>query len=160
MHKRRKKKINWINFFYSSPWHYKCENALCKKELITKEVITPTSLEVCELFCDASSSLWPKPTGHLSLNKYMVQLDPDKILLVDLQNGTQIRYLLEKNIFLLKNNVKNSGKLAKNGGMSMFIRCMGYEEINNIKLTLDTDESYNLTVIQRDEMVSILIKFT
>lgn len=114
-------------------------------------------MEVCELFCDASSSLWPKPTGHLSLSKYMVQLDPDKILLVDLQNGTQIKYLLEKNIFLLKSNVKNSGKLAKNGGMSMLIRCTGYEEINNIKLTLDTDESYTLTVIQIDEMVSILI---
>ncbi|XP_003249914.1 chitooligosaccharidolytic beta-N-acetylglucosaminidase [Apis mellifera] len=142
-----------VEKFYSFPWHYKCENGLCKKELITKEVITPTSLEVCELFCDASSSLWPKPTGHLSLSKYMVQLDPDKILLVDLQNGTQIKYLLEKNIFLLKNNVKNSGKLAKNGGMSMLIRCTGYEEINNIKLTLDTDESYTLTVIQIDEML-------
>lgn len=87
----------------------------------------------------------------------MVQLDPDKIFLANLQNGTQIKYLLEKNIFLLKNNVKNSGKLAKNGGVSMLIRCMDYEEINNIKLTLNTDESYNLTIIQMDEMVSILI---
>lgn len=39
----------------------------------------------------------------------------------------------------------------------MLIRCVGYEEINNIKLTLDTDESYNLSVIQIDEMVSVLI---
>ncbi|XP_043520160.1 chitooligosaccharidolytic beta-N-acetylglucosaminidase isoform X4 [Frieseomelitta varia] len=137
---------------YNSPWHYECKGGLCKKEFITKEVTNPTSLEVCELFCDASSSLWPKPTGHLSLSKNMVQFDPDKIMLDDVQSGTQIKYLLERNIVLLKNIVKNiGGKLANAGGMEMLIRCKGYLEMNNIKLTLHTDESYNLTVIQMDK---------
>ena len=137
---------------YSSLWHYKCEGGLCKKELITKDVTEPISLEVCELFCSASSSLWPKPTGHLSLSKNMVQLNPDKILLGDVQTGTQIEYLLERNILLLKNTVKNiGGKLANGGGLGMLIQCKGYLEDNNIKLTLHTDESYNLTVTQTDK---------
>ncbi|KOX74631.1 Chitooligosaccharidolytic beta-N-acetylglucosaminidase [Melipona quadrifasciata] len=119
-------------------------------------MINPTSLEVCELFCDASSFLWPKPTGHLSLSKNMVQFDPDKIRLDDVQSGTQIKYLLERNIVLLKNIVKNiGGKLVNVSGMEMLIRCKGYLEMNNIKLTLHTDESYNLTVIQMDKTVSL-----
>ncbi|KAK1123286.1 hypothetical protein K0M31_008908 [Melipona bicolor] len=141
-----------IQKLYRSPWHYECKGGLCKKEFITKEMINPTSLEVCELFCDASSFLWPKPTGHLSLSKNMVQFDPDKIRLDDVQSGTQIKYLLERNIVLLKNIVKNiGGKLANVSGMEMLIRCKGYLEMNNIKLTLHTDESYNLTVIQMDK---------
>lgn len=144
-----------INFDHSSLWHYKCEGGLCKKELITKDVTEPISLEVCELFCGASSSLWPKPTGHLSLSKNMVPLNPDKILLGDVQTGTQIEYLLERNIFLLRNTIKNiGGKLANGGGVGMLIQCKGYLEDNNIKLTLHTDESYNLTVTQTDKTVS------
>ncbi|KOC64317.1 Chitooligosaccharidolytic beta-N-acetylglucosaminidase, partial [Habropoda laboriosa] len=135
-----------------SPWHYKCEGGLCKKELITKDVSAPLSLEMCELFCGASSSLWPKPTGHLSLSKSMVQLDPEKIALsTDVKTETtQLGYLLEKNILLLKNNIlKNyGGKSRKNGGVGMLIRITGLNETDNIKLTLDTDESYILTVTQ------------
>lgn len=84
----------------------------------------------------------------------MVQLNPDKILLGDVQTGTQIEYLLGRNILLLRNIVKNiGGKLANDGGVGMLIQCKGYLEDNNIKLTLNTDESYNLTVTQTDKTV-------
>ncbi|CAL7936188.1 unnamed protein product [Xylocopa violacea] len=139
---------------FSSPWHYMCKGGFCKKELITKEVIAPFSLEVCELFCDSSSSLWPRPTGHLSLSKSMIQLDPDKILLASSHFGTRVEYLLERNVGLLINNVKSTGGvLAKCGGVGMFIRYTGFNQTNNIKLTLDTDESYTLTVLQVNKTV-------
>ncbi|CAK9803038.1 Chitooligosaccharidolytic beta-N-acetylglucosaminidase [Anthophora quadrimaculata] len=137
---------------YRTPWHYKCEGGLCKKELITKDVNAPLPLEVCELFCGASSSLWPKPTGHLSLSKYMVQLDPEKITLTTdtKSETTQLGYLLERNIVLLRNNILKDceGKFVKRGGMDMLIRIKGLNESENIKLSLDTDESYVLSVTQ------------
>ncbi|XP_076621956.1 beta-hexosaminidase 1 [Colletes latitarsis] len=144
---------------YCFPWHYKCEGGLCKKELITKDVNSPFSLEVCELFCGASSSLWPKPTGHLSLSKVMVQLDPDKISIADTDNGKEIGYLLARNMFLLRNGAKEfGGKLAESGGVGMLVRFTETLESSNIKLSLDTDESYTLTVTQVDEtMLNVTI---
>lgn len=88
----------------------------------------------------------------------MVQVDPEKISLVNIQTGTQIEHLLEKNIAFLRYNVMNfDGKLANSGGLEMRIQCIGYDDTNNIKLTLDTDESYSLTVTQLDKSVSLLI---
>ncbi|XP_003707555.1 beta-hexosaminidase 1 [Megachile rotundata] len=133
---------------YRSPWHYKCEGGLCKKELIRNET-SPVPLEVCELFCDASSSLWPKPTGHLSLSRNMVHLDPEKISLSDAPSGTRVGYLLETNINLLRQKAKNvAGRLTESGGTGMLVRLMGLVESDPVKLTLSTDESYTLNVIQ------------
>lgn len=89
----------------------------------------------------------------------MVHLDPDKISLADnIQSGTKLAYLLQKNILLLQNNAKHSvGKLVESGGAEMLVRCMGIRETDNIKLTLNTDESYKLIVTQVDETVSMLV---
>ncbi|XP_076646966.1 beta-hexosaminidase 1 [Halictus rubicundus] len=139
---------------YRSEWHYTCEAGLCKKQLITKETTTPISLEVCELFCGASSSLWPRPTGHLSLSKAMVQLDPKLISIADLESGTQIWRLLNENVLLLRKNAgKSRGTPVKVGGYSMFVRCNGLLETDNVKLTLSTDESYTLAVSEVDKTV-------
>lgn len=147
-----------MNFADSSPWHYKCEGGLCKKELITRETISPVPLEICELFCGASSSLWPKATGHLSLSKKMVHLDPEKISLVDTPVETQVEHLLERNVDLLRENAKNlNGKLIESGGAGMVVRLTGLVKTDRVKLTLHTDESYSLTVTQVNETVSRLI---
>ncbi|XP_029052916.1 chitooligosaccharidolytic beta-N-acetylglucosaminidase isoform X1 [Osmia bicornis bicornis] len=139
---------------YRSPWHYKCEGGLCKKELIKKEMKLAVPLEICELFCDASSLLWPKATGHLSLSKKMVHLDPEKIELIDTPSGTQVEHLLERNMDLLRENAKNlNGKLIESGdgGAGMVVRFTGLVKTDRIKLTLHTDESYSLTVTQVNE---------
>ncbi|XP_017890303.1 chitooligosaccharidolytic beta-N-acetylglucosaminidase [Ceratina calcarata] len=134
----------------SSPWHYKCEGGLCKKELNTDNVTAPLSSEVCELHCGSSSVLWPRPTGHLSLSNNMIKIDPKNILLIDSYNsGSQVSYLLERNLLLLRNKLKS--KSAVVGGASMNIRCTGIQETKNIRLTLNTDESYTLTVTKLDE---------
>ncbi|XP_076280865.1 beta-hexosaminidase 1 [Lasioglossum baleicum] len=139
---------------YRSEWHYTCEAGLCKKQLITKETSIPISLEVCELFCGASSSLWPKPTGHLSLSKAMVQLDPKLISIADLESGTRVKRLLEKNVLLLRKNAgKSRGKSVDAGGYSLLLRFNGLNETEDIKLTLNTDESYTLAVSEVDKTV-------
>ncbi|XP_078038276.1 beta-hexosaminidase 1 [Augochlora pura] len=140
---------------YRSKWHYTCKAGLCKKQLITPETVVPVSLEVCELFCGASSSLWPKPTGHLSLSRTMVQLNPNSISIADLNGGPQIQELLEKNVLLLKKNAAKSAyrKSVEVNGYSMFLRFHELHEVDNIKLTLNTDESYTLTVSEVDKTV-------
>ncbi|KZC13638.1 Chitooligosaccharidolytic beta-N-acetylglucosaminidase [Dufourea novaeangliae] len=84
----------------------------------------------------------------------MVQLDPDRISMADIDTDTKIRYLLEANVILLRNNAKKSVReLAESGGAGMFIRFAGFLENSNVKLTIDTDESYTLAVTQVDKAV-------
>ena len=139
---------------YRSPWHYKCEGGLCKKELITTNVSSPLPLEVCELFCGAASSLWPKPTGHLSLSNSVVQLNPDQITAENIERETRVGRLLEMNMVELRKNAKKSGNglpPTESGGTGMLVRFTGLLDLNDVKLTLHTDESYTLTITQPDK---------
>lgn len=94
----------------------------------------------------------------MSLSRNMVHLDPEKISLSDARSGTRVGYLLETNIDLLRQKAKNlTGKLTESGGAGMLVRLMGIVENDPVKLTLSTDESYSLNVIQANDTVSLFI---
>ncbi|XP_066589090.1 chitooligosaccharidolytic beta-N-acetylglucosaminidase [Prorops nasuta] len=132
---------------YNSPWHYKCDAGLCKKVPITEEIERPASLGVCQLFCGQYGTLWPKPTGHVSIGNRVVQLDPDNIDLEGLSTRTAAGGLLKKNVELLKKNVRRmGGKLAKSGGTRLVVHVDHNLNVNDVKLTLDTNESYTLQI--------------
>lgn len=119
---------------------------------------SPLALEVCELFCGAASSLWPKPTGHLSLSKSVVQLDPDQISAENIERETRVGRLLEMNMVELRKNAKKSGNglpPAEAGGTGMLVRFTGLLDLGDVKLTLHTDESYTLTIMQPNEGVRV-----
>ncbi|XP_032672325.1 chitooligosaccharidolytic beta-N-acetylglucosaminidase [Odontomachus brunneus] len=133
---------------YTSPWHYKCDNGLCKKQSITEQTSNPLALGVCQLSCGDGGTLWPKPTGHLAIGNTVVQLNPNDIVLGDISQQTVVGNLLQKNIDRLKNNIKNlSGPLTlKDGGARLTIHFTKDLNVDNAKLTLETDESYTLQV--------------
>ncbi|XP_043287535.1 chitooligosaccharidolytic beta-N-acetylglucosaminidase-like [Venturia canescens] len=139
---------------FDSPWHYKCVGGLCKKEMITPDVKTPQSLGVCQLFCGEAGALWPKPTGHLSLGNYVAHLDPSKMSLRGVITRTSVGGLLLRNVDRMK---KNANKMAdgkfRAGGMGMEIYVSGIKNLNDARITLDTNENYSLKIYQQDGAV-------
>lgn len=107
----------------------------------------PVALSVCQLTCGQGGNLWPKPTGHLSIGRSVVQLDPNDIVLTGISTQTVVGNLLQRNVDRLKENAKKlAGPATVNGGTRLVIRFNDKLNLDNAKLTLDTDESYTLQV--------------
>lgn len=141
----------------SSPWHYKCDGGLCKKELITEQTSNPVALKVCQLSCGQGGTLWPKPTGHLSLGNTVVQLNPGNIVLTGISQQTVVGNLLQKNVERLEENIKKlAGPLMlKGGGVGLKIHIASEDlKVDDAKLTLETDENYTLRIAQVDGQVN------
>jgi len=147
---------NHFSSIRSSPWHYKCDGGLCKKVLITEQDTNPVAFSVCQLSCGQGGILWPKPTGHMSIGKTVVQLNPENITLAGISTQTVVGNLLQRNIDRMKENAKKfSGPVSLNaGGIGLVIRFKEELDLNNAKLTLETDESYTLQVTTVDGQVS------
>ncbi|XP_014613786.1 PREDICTED: chitooligosaccharidolytic beta-N-acetylglucosaminidase [Polistes canadensis] len=136
---------------YNTPWHYKCNGGYCLKEEITEEISSPMSLKVCQLLCGDSGSLWPKPTGHLSLGNSILPLNVNDIRLNGIDLNTKVGDLLQENINILKENIKKLSTPVDNSGVGLIINVNDIHELNHVQLTLDTDESYKLQIYQIDD---------
>ncbi|XP_014206316.1 chitooligosaccharidolytic beta-N-acetylglucosaminidase [Copidosoma floridanum] len=138
---------------FSSPYHYYCEQGFCKKTEITANVTTPLALSVCQLFCGEALSLWPKPTGHVSVDNVAINLDPDSITLSGVDSHSQVGQLLRENVERLRRNVKRLAPGAKGtgGAHGLTVRVIGKFDLRKASLTLDTPENYTLKVYQDNE---------
>lgn len=140
----------------SSLWQYKCNDGLCKKELIAEHDTDPVALSVCQLSCSQGGTLWPKPTGHLSTGKSVVQLNPDDVVLSGISTETIVGQLLERNLDRLKENLKKLGGpvTLNDGGTSLVVHFDKGLKVDDAKLTLNTDESYTLRIALVNGQVS------
>ncbi|XP_046477221.1 chitooligosaccharidolytic beta-N-acetylglucosaminidase [Neodiprion pinetum] len=132
----------------SSPWSYECKAGNCQKIKTTPKITTPLSLGVCQLFCGEAGALWPRPTGHLSLGNFVLQLNPNEIHLHDSSSArTESSSLIAKNIEILKNDLRTmGGDRLKSGGRGLIVHLGPRISSENVKLTLETDESYILQI--------------
>lgn len=125
--------------------------------LITEQTSNPAALSVCQLSCGQGGALWPKPTGHLSLGNNVVQLNPENIMLTGISQQTTVGNLLQRNVDRLKESSKNLGYpvTLKSGGvgLAIYVSPEGLR-VDDVKLTLETDETYTLRVSQVDGKVS------
>ncbi|XP_011685543.1 PREDICTED: chitooligosaccharidolytic beta-N-acetylglucosaminidase [Wasmannia auropunctata] len=144
---------------FTSPWHYKCDGGLCKKILITEQDTNPAALSVCQLSCGQGGTLWPMPTGHMSVGKTVVQLNPENIALVGISTQTAVGNLLQRNVVRMKDTARKlSGPVSLNaGGTGLVIRFAEGLDLSNVKLTLETNESYTLRVSMVDQQVEAYI---
>ncbi|KAF7996750.1 hypothetical protein HCN44_002396 [Aphidius gifuensis] len=145
---------------YNSPWHYECINGFCSKTEKTLSTKNPVSLDVCQLFCGDGGTLWPKPTGLVSLGEYVAHIDPDKIILHGIDGGSSAGKLIEKNIDILKQHIKKIGNNPiKIGGLGLTISIVGLIDPDNVKITLETKESYSLKITRENKkMISVAIE--
>ncbi|XP_046742944.1 chitooligosaccharidolytic beta-N-acetylglucosaminidase [Diprion similis] len=134
----------------NSPWSYECKAGNCQKIQATPKIKTPLSLDVCQLFCGEAGALWPRPTGHLSLGNFVLQLNPNEIHLHDSSSAkTESSSLIAKNIEMLKNDLRAMGSdRLKSGGRGLIVHLGPRISSGNVKLTLETDESYILQIFE------------
>lgn len=52
---------------YTSKWHYECTDGYCEKTLTTDNTTSPLSLAECNILCLDYASVWPQPTGNISI---------------------------------------------------------------------------------------------
>jgi len=100
------------------------------------------------LSCGQAGTLWPKPTGHLSIGNTVVPVNPENIVLAGISTQTVVGNLLQRNVDRLKEGVKRlGGSVTPNaGGTKLVIRFDEGINLVDAKLTLNTNESYVLHV--------------
>ncbi|XP_045460912.1 chitooligosaccharidolytic beta-N-acetylglucosaminidase [Harmonia axyridis] len=135
----------------SSPWSWECKNERCtKKEILKGEEEKAVSLEACQMYCSRNSGLWPKPTGKVDISNNLVPLNPSQIEI----NSRRTSPLTAKAAKLFKEDlisrIATTRDSANNDGKPLSINIF-LTEPDTDKLTLETDESYNLILAPDDK---------
>lgn len=91
----------------------------------------------------------------MSIGRTVMQLNPESIALAGISTQTVVGNLLQKNVIRMKENAKKlGGPVSLNaGGTGLVIRFKEGLNLDNAKLTLETDESYALQVATVDGQV-------
>lgn len=112
--------------------------------------------------CGEAGTLWPKPTGHLSLGSEVVRLNPGAIELSGLNARSAAASLIRSNVDSLKRNILDlsggGAPLERASGSGLVVHLANAVTYDDIRLTLNTNENYSLRVEQlEDGRVSIQI---
>nr|AJO25047.1 beta-N-acetylhexosaminidase [Nilaparvata lugens] len=161
--------IQQICFMYTEPsspdiaqnirglWTYKCMKNRCRKTQFTGkdgEDSGQISLNVCKLTCgDPPGSLWPMPTGKVQIQRQLVAINPNNIIMEDEPPGNQEMntqngkvYLALRGSFSTRLLTETVGKPIKADGGYEFHLTLQIQDTSVDKPTLNMDESYQLKV--------------
>lgn len=137
-------------YFRDLIYGYECRSGLCRKvELSEENFAQAISLPVCRLFCGSQiGTLWPQPTGAVRLDTLMRQVD---ISFIDINVNATVRKeklwraAEERWMDMLEAKIPDRKILAR-GGYRMSVNINTPDDLAPAKLTLETDESYNLEI--------------
>ncbi|XP_004525320.1 chitooligosaccharidolytic beta-N-acetylglucosaminidase [Ceratitis capitata] len=132
---------------------YECQKSRCVKvELDSQNFQKAISLPVCRIFCsgDVPGTIWPRPSGLVDFDSYMLAVDPSNIEfhLPTLSKQSQLwTASKERFMHLLYAVVPNKNVLRK-GGRPLIVSVELTSTLDDVvpRLTLDTDESYALQI--------------
>ncbi|KAM7356950.1 beta-hexosaminidase 1 [Cochliomyia hominivorax] len=138
---------------------YECRQSKCiKVELDESNWNKAISLPVCRIFCgDTVGTIWPRPSGSVNLDSTLLHIDRSAIEFVMPVNRHQEK-LWEANrerfMDLVENKVPNA-EFLKNEGHPLKISIEledNHKENDEVpRLTLDTDEGYELEIKTSDD---------
>lgn len=139
--------INWFNCS-DLIYGYECIKGLCRKvELSEENFASAISLPVCRLFCGSDiGTLWPKPTGVVQLEPLMRQVDVTTIVFQMPGTKDKVWKSTEQRWLDLLEAKIPSRKILKKGGYQLNIIVNTAEAEAPMRLQLNTDESYALSI--------------
>lgn len=151
---------------FSLIYGYECRQSKCiKVELEEDNWYRAISLPVCRMFCgDAVGTIWPKPTSKVELDSTLLHIDRSAIeFLLPLYRQQEELWEQNRERFMdfIESKVPNP-EFLKNKGypLKIVIEMLDYVDIDEKpRLTLDTDESYQLKIETSDEH-EVLAKIT
>ncbi|XP_021948017.1 chitooligosaccharidolytic beta-N-acetylglucosaminidase isoform X1 [Folsomia candida] len=150
------------------PWTYRCiqdtkDGPACQREETESNSTEKVPFNICILTCGPYASLWPYPSGRVELGQTLTGFVLDRMVfspasLPGESNETLFRMVGEaESIFnghiraLLPENHVDPPIPVRNVVIQLNI------ELSDTKLTLNTDESYNFTIISALQQVSVTI---
>ncbi|CAL8127228.1 unnamed protein product [Orchesella dallaii] len=141
-----------------NPYTYVCEESTCLRK-IRSTLTDPNAgspINICKLNCDNLGSLWPKPTGEVSIGKELVSIDPTKVTLVNNNDNPEpITNLISGAFDIFKSYLSLMGPEPNTGSSTSVVLSVSD---NSTEISLTTDESYNLTVTSNTTTVTATIQ--
>ncbi|KAG8229242.1 hypothetical protein J437_LFUL007928 [Ladona fulva] len=144
-------------------WSWECQKqkGLCKRVLLPSGQLG-LGRDSCGLICGPAGSLWPKPTGTISLGSTVTPVQADDISFV--YPGPSIKNvdLIRSAITIFGDNLKklipkNPPGYNSEGANKIQIVIGSKPWSNDTDLTWDTDESYYLETVLSQGYLDILI---
>lgn len=139
-------------------WGYQCvENRCIRTEITEENKSLLGGLPVCHLQCEEFATLLPRPTGAVTLGRHVIHVNTSDIQFTVPSYSSQARYWQENenrflNILASKNEAPES-RTPIAGGLTLQIQLSVSSD--NIRLDLDTDESFKL-IVDSDENNNIV----
>lgn len=153
----------------ASPWTWKCHKGKevigghnivgrCSKEEYDKSTGDPqVNMMACKMTCNNNGMLWPKPTGSVTLSNKLTNLLPGDISITVSQSTPfevqglilEFRDVFEEYLALMHPKYEaNSGRnpFASDRSAGANVKVIVSVTSNETRLTMDTDESYSLTI--------------
>lgn len=130
-------------------WRWECKAGYCQKVRIdaaTRE--DAMSLPVCRLFCSKHAALWPQPT-EIKMEKSLVTVNINSVDIMTVKSGTPVSDLIQGAGNRFKKNIdyqRRENRMMKDS--RSLVVTFDLVDYNKRILTLDTDESYVLTVTE------------
>ncbi|XP_023318102.1 probable beta-hexosaminidase fdl isoform X2 [Trichogramma pretiosum] len=137
---------------FQSPWSWACVAGRCERRAVRSSRI---SLSTCQALCGSASSrlLWPKPSRRVELGRDSSAFHWQQIefAVVD-TDSAEVRAMLDnaKDVFL--GNVRSLMKIPNTksrSSLDSFVVAVTVTSAKDTKLTLATDESYELQLATR-----------
>lgn len=130
-------------------WRWECKEGYCQKARIDEASRADAmSLPVCQLFCSTHAALWPQPTD-IKMEKTIVPINVNSIDVMAVKSGTRVADLIQGAANRFKKNIyypHRENRMVKLG--RSLVVTIDLEDYDKRILTLDTDESYTLTVTE------------
>ncbi|CAH1108307.1 unnamed protein product [Psylliodes chrysocephalus] len=136
----------------NSAWRWECEKNSCQKKRITNDTeATALSLPACRLFCSDFGALWPKPTGNIIVGTLLIKVNAYSIDVVSNSSETAISNLVTAAAKEFKDDIiyPSIKSQISSGGTPLFVT-LNIANTSVSKLSLDTDESYILSIKESD----------
>jgi len=164
------------SYLQESPWTWICKNDICEK--IDKAGLNPTEdgypLAVCKLSCGKYGALLPHPTGKVEISKGSIMFYPQNLRFVPVKAPTtNVVNLTQEAAKIFTWYLNKMHPDNTKGSASTFPSGTEVDPISknsvvihiaivhpDTKITLDTDESYLLSVQQQDNKHDVLVTIT
>lgn len=139
----------------SPVWTWQCQEGRCVKQLL-EATDTYQSVAACKLVCDTYSTLWPRPTGRVELERVLVPIDYDNInITVVSGEGRALSGAVEKNfnaaaeIFLYQlTTMIKKREQGTSGGKLLQVQ-VTIDDSHTHSLQIGSNESYELYISER-----------
>ncbi|KAK2724709.1 chitooligosaccharidolytic beta-N-acetylglucosaminidase-like isoform X2 [Artemia franciscana] len=143
----------------ASIWRWDCENEFCVKKS-KNNATAGTSLETCKLVCGQYGTLWPVPTGDVFIGSAVVNVISQNFVFETNAVTDASRVLIEEMVDIFRGylvSMEAYGGIEPTPSNSMIVVKIDCSQ-DDIRITYNTDESYELRITQElGEVVRVSI---